>query len=45
MASNAFATRLAQIEAGEASVKATAVMDGVPVEADSVAVFAAASCR
>lgn len=42
--SSSFATRLAQIEAGEVSVKATAVIGGAQVEAVSTAAFAAASC-
>lgn len=43
--SSAFATRLAQIEAGEASVTATAVVGGQQIEAVSTVAFAAASCQ
>ena len=42
--SSAFTTRLAQIEAGEASLRATAVVDGQQIEAVSTVAFAAASC-
>ncbi|WP_127818545.1 beta-L-arabinofuranosidase domain-containing protein [Microbacterium sp. CPCC 204701] len=43
--SSVFASRLAQVEAGEVSVKATAVIDGEPVEASSAVTFAAATCQ
>lgn len=44
-AASAFTTRLTQIEAGEVSVKATAVIDGESVEAVSAVPFAATACR